>query len=305
MDKAMKTKHPAIIFFITLLLATSILPGAGKPTKIMPLWPEGPAEANGLSGPEHAGGCTGNISKAMLMVYLPPEDQATGAAVVITPGGGYGVVCLRTEGEAIADMLVPRGIAAIVVKYRLPNGHWEIPSADARRAIRTTRHHAEDWHIDPRRIGVWGFSAGGHLASTVTTVFDAGQAQAEDPIERQSSRPDFSILFYPVITMDKAVTHGGTRRNLIGPNPTANLVERFSNENRITKNTPPTFMLHATDDKVVSVENSLRFYRNLCKHNVSAQLLIYERGGHGPSVFKGNPSWLTAWERWMKRRGCL
>lgn len=275
------------------------------PAFSLPLWPQGAPEENCLSGPEKEGTCVGNISEATLTAYLPEPDRATGAGIVVIPGGGYGVVCLQTEGQAIADLLVPRGIAAFVLKYRLPNTHHRIPSMDARRALRTVRFHAEEWHVDPNRIGVWGFSAGGHLASTVTTVFDRGTAGASDPIERQSSQPDFAILFYPVISMKSDVTHQGSRNNLIGSEAPASLVERYSNENRITSKTPPTLLLHCSDDRVVPVENSLRFYQGLVREGISTQMLIFEKGGHGPSAFNLNPSWLTAWEKWLQRRGCL
>lgn len=296
----------ALIGLILLLGTTADVPAGsqGKPMTI-PLWPSGAPDDNGLSGKEKPGGCIGNISKPTLTIYLPDRDRATGAAVVITPGGGYGVVCMETEGKQIADILLPRGIAAIVVKYRLPNGHHLVPANDARRAIRTVRHNATTWNINPGRVGVWGFSAGGHLASTVSTVFDKGQPAADDPIERQSSRPDFSILFYPVITMRQGVTHAGSRRNLVGPRATTRLVQRYSNEDRVGKATPPTFMLHAADDRAVPVENSLRYYRRLVSHGVPVQLLLFESGGHGPGAFKTNPSWLPAFDAWLKKRGCL
>ena len=278
---------------------------SGGSVTTMDLWPDGVPDDNGLTGPERAGGCVGNISKPTLTIYLPPKDKATGAAIVVTPGGGYGVVCVKTEGQDIADVLVPRGIATIVVKYRLPNGHHKIPANDARRAIRTVRHHAAEWNIDPKKVGVWGFSAGGHLASTVSTVFDNGKPDADDLIERHGSRPDFAVLFYPVITMEKGVTHSGSRNNLLGSDASDELIERYSNERRVGKNTPPTFVLHAGDDRAVPVENSLRYYRNLVRHGVSSQLLLFERGGHGPNAFNSNPAWLAAFENWLKRRGCL
>ena len=268
----------------------------------MPLWPDGPAEENGLTGAEEADRCTGNISTPTLTVYLPPADKATGTAVVITPGGGYAVVCAETEGKQIADILVPMGIAAIVLKYRLPNQHHQIPADDARRAIRTVRHHAADWHINPDKIGVWGFSAGGHLASTVSTTFDAGNGRAADPVERYSSRPDFSILFYPVISMDERIAHAGSRRNLMGPDADYDMVQQYSSEEQVSENTPPTFLLHASDDKGVPVANSLRYYRQLVKNGVPARLLIYETGGHGPSVFNSNPSWRAVFDNWIKAR---
>lgn len=270
------------------------------PTVTVPLWPAGPPDDNGLSGPEVLGTCVGNISQPTLTVYLPPADKATGAAVVITPGGGYQVVCSDTEGTQIAALLVPRGIAAIVLTYRLPNRHHEIPANDARRALRTARHHAHEWRIEPNRIGVWGFSAGGHLASTVSTVFDSGNAQATDAVERLSSRPDFSILFYPVVSMEMAVTHRGSRANLLGPDATEELVQRYSNERQVNRETPPTFLLHAADDEAVLVEHSLRYYQQLNHHGVAARMLVFESGGHGPSAFQGNPSWLPVFEEWLR-----
>lgn len=294
-----------LVLIAGMLPVVSANAQAGGAPKEMVLWPSGAPDTNGLSGSERGGNCVGNISKATMKVFLPSKEKATGAAVVITPGGGYGVVCLGSEGKAIADILVPRGIAAIVVKYRLPNGHHQIPANDARRAIRMVRHNAAAWNINPKKVGVWGFSAGGHLASTVSTTFDAGQRDHKDQIERRGSRPDFSILFYPVISMEAGTTHGGSRRNLIGAEPSEKLVKQYSREGKIGKSTPPTFILHCSDDRVVPVENSLRYYRKLIEHRIPAQFLIYEKGGHGPGAFKRNPSWLPAFENWLKRRGCL
>lgn len=273
----------------------------GKPT-VMLLWQLGPPSESGLSGEETRGGCVGNVSVAQLSVYLPEKEKATGTAVVITPGGGYGVVCDDTEGKQIAELLVPRGIAAIVLKYRLPNGHHLIPATDARRAIQTVRHHAKAWNIRANKVGIWGFSAGGHLASTVSTAFVESRSNSADPIERQNSRPDFSILFYPVISMEHGVTHEGSRGNLIGRKASEELVERYSNERRVTERTPPTFLLHAADDKVVSVENCLRYSRALFAKEIPSRVLIYETGGHGPGAFKTNPSWLPVFEDWIRKR---
>jgi acetyl esterase/lipase len=211
------------------------------------LWPNGPPDSNGLQGPEVVRACIGNISIPTLTVYRAPDDKATGAAVVVMPGGGYGVVCVEAEGMPIVRKLNERGITAVMLKYRLPNQHHLIPANDARRAIRTTRAKAADWGIDPKRVGVWGFSAGGHLASTVTTVFDTGKPDSEDPVERMSSRPDFAILFYPVISMKDEIAHKGSRGNLMGKE---NLMEQYSNELRVTAETPPCFLLHCTDDRI-------------------------------------------------------
>lgn len=266
------------------------------------LWPGGPPDDNGLSGPEKAGGCIGNISVPTVTLHRPPEDEATGAAVVVMPGGGYGVVCVDSEGTSIAKRLNVLGITAVVLKYRLPNQHHEIPARDARRAIRLTRFRAKEWGIDPGRVGVWGFSAGGHLASTVATVFDQGDPDSRDPVARFSSRPDFAILFYPVISMEEGVTHPGSRRNLMG---SADLAQRYSSDLQVSAKTPPCFLLHCSDDRTVKVENALRFYRALVDHQVPATCLIFENGGHGPKAFLKNPSWEQAFERWLQKRGCL
>lgn len=276
-------------------------PDTGSVSTI-PLWPEGPPEENGLTGEETRGGCIGNISTATLTFHLPAPSIATGIAVVITPGGGYGVVCTDTEGKQIAEQLTKRGIAGIVVKYRLPNQHHKIPASDARRAIQTVRHHASEWRIDPTRVGIWGFSAGGHLASTVSTSFTPANPDARDPIERQSSRPDFSILFYPVISMQIDVTHGGSRNNLLGPDASEQLAAKYSNELQVSQHTPPTFLLHAADDKVVSIVNTLRYYKALIAHGIPARLVAFEEGGHGPPAFQRNPSWVPIFEDWIKNR---
>lgn len=266
------------------------------------LWPNGAPDSNGLEGPERVKGCIGNISIPTLTWFPAPADKATGACVVVMPGGGYGVVCVESEGMPIVRMLNERGISAVMLKYRLPNGHHLIPANDARRAIRTTRAKAAEWGIDPQRIGVWGFSAGGHLASTVTTMFDAGNPQSEDPIERVSSRPDFSVLCYPVISMKEEIAHKGSRRNLMGDE---DLIERYSSELRVTAETPPCFLIHCSDDRAVPVDNSVRFYQALVTNKVPAACLIFEEGGHGPNAFKKNPSWEASLDAWLKKRGVL
>lgn len=266
------------------------------------LWPSGPADSNGLQGKEIVRACIGNISIPTMTVYPAPKQKATGAAVIVIPGGGYGVVCVASEGMPVVKELNQRGITAVMLKYRLPNQHHLIPANDARRAIRMTRARAADWGIDPKRVGVWGFSAGGHLASTVATVFDAGDAESDDPVERMSSRPDFAILFYPVISMKDEITHKGSRRNLIGDE---DLAERYSNELRVTAETPPCFLLHCSDDHTVAVENSLRFYQALVANKVPASCVIFEAGGHGPDAFNKNPSWAGVLDGWLKKRGFL
>ena len=294
-------KH-GILSVVVSMVASVVLGQPGPRVTELPLWPDGLPDSNGLSGQEEIGACIGNISTPTLTVHLPSDDTATGAAIVVTPGGGYGVVCADTEGKEIAEILVPLGVATIVLKYRLPNQHHLIPANDARRAIRTVRANAEQWNLDPHRIGVWGFSAGGHLASTVSTKFDAGQANADDRVERYSSRPDFSILFYPVITMELGTTHNGSRKNLLGPSPSDEMLRRYSNDLQVSADTPPTFLLHAADDRAVPIENSLRYYMQLLSHHVSARMVLYETGGHGPGAFRSNASWLPTFESWLDKQ---
>src|SRR5688500_17449078 len=208
------------------------------------------------------------VQQPAIEVYLPSKQNATGQAVVICPGGGYGFLAYDWEGTDIAKWLNANGIAAIVVKYRLPISKSNIdpklsPLLDAQRAIRTVRANAEKWNIKRDKIGIMGFSAGGHLASTAGTHFDKGNPNASDSIDNQSSRPDFMILMYPVITMLRQSMHQGSRNNLIGANADSATVKNYSNELQVTKETPPTLLIHSTDDKTVPVENSLVFYQAL------------------------------------------
>lgn len=269
----------------------------------MPLWPEGPPTGNGLVGAEVLGPCISNISTATLTVYLPDAELATGAALVVLPGGGYGFLCVEQEGWDVSVGLVERGIAAIVLKYRLPNGNWRVPADDARRALRTVRHRAAEWGIDPGRVGIWGFSAGGHLAGTLASDFDGGDPGALDAVERESCRPDLAALFYPVVTMEEGVTHALSRQRLLGQRPAAELVERYSIERRVTAAFPPTFLMHCEDDPLVPIENSVRLHDQLLEHGVSVEWLTFERGGHGTEVLQRNPSWLGAFDAWLTAQG--
>lgn len=232
---------------------------------------------------------------AAITVHLPEPGQAKTAAVVICPGGGYRGRVVGPEGHGIAEWLNEHGIAGIVLEYRLPGGRPFVPLLDAQRAIRTVRARADAWNIDPKRIGIIGFSAGGHLASTAATHFDAGNPQATDPIERLSCRPDFAILVYPVITMDEK-THSGSKANLLGEDPKPELLELFSNEKQVTAQTPPTFLAHALDDKVVAPDNSRAFYEALRSRGVPAEFLELPSGGHGLNGYKG-----PMWDAWQSR----
>lgn len=248
------------------------------------------------------------VQSPEITVYLPTKRTATGQAVIICPGGGYGGLSYNWEGSDPARLLSARGIAAIVLKYRLPNARSNItphlsPLMDAKRAIRIVRANAAKWNIKKDRVGIMGFSAGGHLASTLATHFDAGDAGNADSIERQSSRPDFAVLVYPVISMSKPIMHAGSRNNLIGATPDSSLARLYSNEFQVTKETPPTFLVHSTDDKGVPVENSLLFYQALKDNNVPAEMHIYPYGGHGFGLAVGR-GYLETWtERlvdWMR-----
>jgi acetyl esterase/lipase len=249
-----------------------------------------------------------HVETPRIEVRLPARGNATRQAVVVCPGGGYGGLAYDWEGTDIAGWLNSRGIAAIVLTYRLPvdgdvaHQKWLCPLLDAQRAIRLTRAHAADWGIDPAKVGIMGFSAGGHLASTAGTHFDAGNKQSPDPVERFSSRPDFMILVYPVISMTKETTHGGSRLNLLGENPSDDLARRYSNELQVTADTPPTFLVHAGDDNAVPVQNSLLFYEALLAHHVPAELHVYPHGGHGFSfaLDKGRlQDWTQLCARWL------
>jgi acetyl esterase/lipase len=239
------------------------------------------------------------VQKPDMSVFLPSKKNATGQAVVICPGGGYRILAYDWEGTDIAKWFNSKGIAAMVLKYRLPVSESNIikhksPLLDARRAIRLTRYHATEWNIDKNKIGVMGFSAGGHLASTAGTHFDAGDKNAADPVESMSSRPDFMILLYPVITFTKSVMHKGSRTALLGENPDSILIQYYSNELQVKPDTPPTFIVHAGDDKAVPVENSILFYRALKDKGVPAEFHIYPEGGHGFALAIGK-GYLSTW----------
>jgi acetyl esterase/lipase len=244
-----------------------------------------------------------------LTPYLADPARATGAAMVVCPGGGYAMLA-QHEGRDYALWLNELGITAFVLKYRLGSAGYRHPVMlqDAARAVRYVRSRAADWKLDPRRIGIMGSSAGGHLASTLLTHFDAGDPSAADPIERESSRPDLGVLCYPVISMGEK-THAGSRQNLLGEHPSPELVRLLSNELQVTRDTPPTFLFHTAEDPVVPVQNSLMFAAALADHGVSFALHIYPKGAHGIGL--GTPEWDPAarhpWTigcaRWLKEQG--
>ena len=286
-----------ILCVLALMSVTLLAPA--QPTNPMPLWPNG------------APGALGTAEKDIptLTAYLPKPELATGAAMVICPGGGYGGLAAH-EGEAYALFLSDNGIAGFVLKYRLGSAGYRHPVMlqDVSRALRTVRANASEWKLDPKRIGVMGSSAGGHLASTLLTHFDSGKPEAEDPIERQSSRPDLGVLCYPVISMGD-MGHAGSRKNLLGNDPSPELIKFLSNDLQVTKDTPPCFLFHTVEDAGVPVENSLVFASALRKAGVPFDLHIYEKGPHGMGLgFKVyspyDPEKLHPWTKdcvfWLK-----
>ena len=299
------------LLLISIAFCNQPAHGAENPI-VLSVWPDGPPDESGLTGPETGGveddPCIGNITEATLTIHLPPEDKATGAAVLICPGGGYAVACVDHEGKAIAEWLNGIGVAAGVLKYRMPNGNHRVPIQDAQRALQIIRSRASEWAITEEKVGVMGFSAGGHLASTVGTHFEEDYTSGEGDESEISRRPDFMILIYSVITMDEATTHGGSRRNLLGEDPSDELVKQFSNHLRVTDNTPRTFIVHSEDDRTVPIENAKLFHQAAKDHGVPAELDTYETGGHGYGLGRENhptASWPKRCEEWMSGLGLL
>jgi len=264
-----------------------------------------------LLWPGRAPGALGDApaDKPKLTPYLPPAGEANGAAVVVCPGGGYARLASDHEGKQVAEWLNSFGVSAFVLQYRLgPRYRHPVPLQDAQRAIRLVRSRAAEWGVDPARVGILGFSAGGHLASTAATHFDDGRPDAPDPVERHGSRPDFAVLAYPVISLVDPPAHSGSRRNLLGDPPDPALVELLSNEKQVTPRTPPTFLFHTADDAVVPVANALLFYEALLKAKVPGELHVFPHGKHGVGLAADDPV-LSAWPRlcaaWMSSLGLL
>ena len=303
-------RKPAIV---STLLAISFAATSQEIT--LPLWSAGKVPNYQKTNEVEKSDSTDivRISKVQnpeIAVFIPSKKSATGQAVVICPGGGYAILAYNWEGTDVAKWLNSKGITAIVLKYRLPNSKSNIvpnesPLLDAQRAIRTVRANADKWNIKKDRVGIMGFSAGGHLASTAGTHFDKGNANAADAIDRESSRPDFMILMYPVISMSKPIMHTGSRNNLIGEKPDAQMANFYSGELNVTTETPPTFLAHATDDKGVPVENSILFYQALKEKNVPAEMHLYPKGNHGFVLGQPTELWMRPLFEWMKASGWM
>jgi acetyl esterase/lipase len=267
--------------------------------QVIPLWA---GQAPGALGTDEA-------DIPALTVFLPRTVAQGTPAVVICPGGSYARLASNHEGRQVASYLNSMGIAAFVLRYRLgPKYHHPVELGDAQRAIRLVRAHAAEWRLDPARIGIVGFSAGGHLAMTASTHFDGGNASAADAVDRAGSRPDFTVLGYPVISMTAAWTHAGSRTNLLGEHPDPAVARELSGENAVTAATPPTFLFQTTEDTVVPAENSVHYYLALRKAGVPAELHVFEKGAHGVGLANDNAAlseWSTLLANWLRVHGIV
>ena len=281
------------------MLAGVLLAQAPNMPKADLLWIDGAPGAQG----------TQDEDKPTLAPYIVPQGRGTGTAVIVCPGGGYQHLSMDKEGDQVARWLNSLGVTAFVLKYRLgPKYRHPVELGDAQRAIRTVRYKATEYRVLPDRVGIMGFSAGGHLASTAGTHFDAGNANAADPIDRLSSRPDFLVLVYAVISFSPPYVHRGSLQALLGDQPDPKLVENLSNELQVTAQTPPTFLFHTSGDKTVPAENSALFYLALRKAGVPAEMHIYEQGPHGVGLAQTDEalsSWPGRLADWLRGRGLL
>jgi acetyl esterase/lipase len=306
----MLVSHVSLIAATTLVLTMLSAPAPQQTT------PSAPRPAAPWAAPQEiplwengAPGALGNADADKPTLTIHRARGGSGTGIVVAPGGGYQNLAMDHEGRQVAAYLNAMGVSAFILKYRLgPKYHHPIQLGDAQRAIRIVRSRAQELGVLPDRIGMMGFSAGGHLTSTAGTHFDRGKAEAADPIDRASSRPDFLILGYPVISFDPAIAHMGSRRNLLGESPDAKLVDLLSTDLQVTSETPPTFLFHTTADTGVPAENSVRFYLALKKAKVPAEMHIFEPGPHGVGLALGDPalgSWPVLLTNWMRGRGLL
>jgi acetyl esterase/lipase len=300
MTSRIRTLMGCSLFLTLAVVGSTVAAAVIAPVEV--LWPGGAPGAKGTA--------SGDIPN--LTIYLPPKDKATGAAVVICPGGGYGHLAVDHEGHQIAQWLNSFGVAGFILQYRHRNsgagyGH-PAPLQDAQRAVRTVRSRATEWRVKPDRIGILGFSAGGHLASTGVTHFNDKVYDARDEIDKASARPDFGVLVYPVISFTEPFTHVGSRRNLLGADASEALMEKFSNEKQVTAQTPPCFLVHTWEDTGVPAENSVYFYLAMRRAKVPAELHLFAKGPHGFGLgqhLEGTRAWPTLCQNWMKVSGFL
>jgi acetyl esterase/lipase len=291
--------NPKILLVVMSFLQAVQQPLPIRDGQVIPLWA---GAAPGALGAEE-----GDIPA--ITVYLPRNVAPNTPAMIVCPGGGYQQLASNHEGRQVASFLNSLGIAAFVLRYRLgPRYHHPIELGDAQRAIRTLRSHAVDWRLDPNRVGIIGFSAGGHLAISAATHFDSGKTDATDVVDRAKSRPDFVVLGYPVVSMTEAWTHRGSRDNLLGNNPDPELARSLSGELAVTKETPATFIFQTNADATVPAENSVQYYLALRKAGVPAEMHIFEKGPHGVGLANDDPA-LSEWSKllgnWLRNRGVV
>lgn len=309
-------KLPALL--MSSFLLASVADAAFSDHPVIPLWPEGvpaavrpdaPAALGALGAEKlEAGGRLSNISEPTLTVYFPAVDRPNGTAVIICPGGGYGMLSNDREGIQYAQWLSHLGVTSFILKNRLKEYGHPAPLQDVLRAVRIVRSRATEFKIDPARLGVMGSSAGGHLAASAGTLFDHADGKTGHALDAVSARPDFLILMYPVISMAEGVTHAGSRENLLGKQRTPEQESFFSLENRVTAATPPTLLIHTQEDKAVPIENSIRFFQALTQAGVPAEFYAFEKGSHGMGMkaeFGTASDWPKRAEEWLRHRGLL
>lgn len=278
-------------FITTLLLFVTTMLSAQN-TLELPLWPAGAPNSNGLTGTEEDldGGRVANVVTPSITVYK--ANQPNGMAIIMCPGGGYARLAMNHEGHDMAPWLNAQGITYVVLKYRMPNSHYEVPLSDAEQAIRLVRQHAAEWGVRPDRIGIMGASAGGHLAASLATLYSSDE-----------TRPDFQILFYPVISMQPGITHGGSRQNLLGENPSQELENKYTLEKQVNERTPQAFIMLSADDGAVPPANGIHYFEALLQHQVPATLHVYPTGGHGwgfRDAFTYKRQWTGELEKWLR-----
>lgn len=281
----MRTLLTTLFLFVATMLSA-------QNTLELPLWPAGAPNSNGLTGTEEDldGGRVANVVNPSITVYK--ANKPNGMAIIMCPGGGYARLAMNHEGHDMAPWLNAQGITYIVLKYRMPNGHCEVPLSDAEQAIRLVRQHAAEWGVRPDRIGIMGASAGGHLAASLATLYSSDE-----------TRPDFQVLFYPVISMVPGVTHGGSRQNLLGNNPSPELEEKYTLEKQVNNRTPQAFIMLSADDGAVPPANGIHYFEALLQHQVPATLHVYPTGGHGwgfRDAFAYKRQWTGELEKWLR-----
>jgi len=291
-----------------LMTAIATFSEAALPV-VVPLWPEGVPGAKAIGDERsESGGRISNVAEPTLTIYAPAVDRPNGTAVIIAPGGGYGMLSTEREGVQYANWLSSLGVTSFVLKYRMKEFGHPAPLQDVLRAVRLVRSRAAEFKVNPARIGVMGSSAGGHLAASAGTLFDHADGRTGAALDATSARPDFLILMYPVITMDDPHAHAGSRKNLLGDNPSPELLNLASMEKRVTAATPPTLLIHTQADQSVPVENSVLFYQALTRAKVPAEMYLFEHGSHGMGMkaeFGTASDWPARAAEWLRNRGLL